>query len=675
MATYRTPGVYVEEISLFPPSVAEVKTAVPAFIGYTEKATQRGRDLKLEPTKIRSLLEFRDRFGGEFVFGKMEVKVNEKNNHGVVGRVVAEKRFYMFEALRLFFDNGGGECYIISVGDYTGTIKADDFTKGLAKLKKQDEPTMILFPDAVRLEDDDQFASLQQAALAQCSALQDRVAVLDLRENAKPDGKLREYDKKQNEAERELVKSVESFRNKVGINHLKYGATYTPWLFSAYDKDVEFEVFRDGVKDSSGTKVELDQFSPDPKLNDLVARTNVTIKDRTTLVDKLKPFRTAGAKEFPTLADRLAALKKDLRASTDDATATVAFAALMVWLRSVARAPPDWIPAFDGDNLVRDLKAYAKDRLRKAVEGLIALEKQKHVGTLTGDNNTAVTGAYAVYDTKVPDWLSKKAADITKLPDNAFADAKRDSALKMADAAAAHFEELNAFLDSIAAAAKTHKDLAQPTMYQGHPVISGIVEHIEREMKRVPPSGAIVGVYSMVDRMRGVWKAPANVSLSAVAEPAEPIDYFDQEDLNIDVNGGKSINAIRTFAGKGTLVWGARTLAGNDNEWRYVPVRRFFNMVEESVKKSTGWAVFEPNDAKLWVKVKGMIDNYLVQKWREGALQGAVPDDAFFVKVGLGETMIAQDILEGRLIIEIGMAVVRPAEFIILKFMHKMPVS
>ncbi|HET9363314.1 MAG TPA: phage tail sheath C-terminal domain-containing protein, partial [Vicinamibacterales bacterium] len=125
----------------------------------------------------------------------------------------------------------------------------------------------------------------------------------------------------------------------------------------------------------------------------------------------------------------------------------------------------------------------------------------------------------------------------------------------------------------------------------------------------------------------------------------------------------------------GTMVWGARTLAGNDNEWRYVSVRRFFNMVEESVKKSTYFAVFEPNDATLWVKVRGMIENYLIDKWREGALAGALPKDAFYVKCGLGTTMSAQDILEGRLHVEIGMAVVRPAEFIVLKFFHKLQTS
>ena len=205
--------------------------------------------------------------------------------------------------------------------------------------------------------------------------------------------------------------------------------------------------------------------------------------------------------------------------------------------------------------------------------------------------------------------------------------------------------------------------------------VESYLEAIEKEGSLVPPSGAMVGVYSAVDSSRGVWKAPANVSVSSVIRPSVAIDDADQQDLNIDTNGGKSVNAIRSFTGRGTLIWGARTLAGNNNEWRYVPVRRFFNMVEESIKKSTAWAVFEPNDANTWTKVKGMIDNYLLQKWREGALQGAVPEDAFFVKIGLGLTMTAQDILEGRMIVEIGMAVVRPAEFIILKFSHKLAES
>jgi len=187
----------------------------------------------------------------------------------------------------------------------------------------------------------------------------------------------------------------------------------------------------------------------------------------------------------------------------------------------------------------------------------------------------------------------------------------------------------------------------------------------------LPPSPAVAGVYATVDRTRGVWKSPANESVASVRALAVQIDQDLNDGMNVD-SSGKSINGLRFFAGKGFLVWGARTLAGNDNEWRYVSVRRFFNMVEESCRKATEAFVFEPNDAGTWVKVKAMIENFLIVQWRSGALAGAKPADAFYVRVGLGTTMTAQDILEGRMIVEIGMAVVRPAEFIVLRFSHKM---
>jgi uncharacterized protein len=190
----------------------------------------------------------------------------------------------------------------------------------------------------------------------------------------------------------------------------------------------------------------------------------------------------------------------------------------------------------------------------------------------------------------------------------------------------------------------------------------------------LPPSAAVAGVYAAVDRDRGVWKAPANVSLTGVLKPSLTITNDEQQDLNVH-STGKSVNAIRAFTGKGILVWGARTLAGNDNEWRYVPVRRLFIMVEESVRKASEFVVFEPNDANTWLRVKTMIENFLFNLWKDGALAGAVPKDAFFVKCGINQTMTAQDILEGKLIIEIGMAAVRPAEFILLKFMHKLQES
>src|SRR5690606_28927710 len=116
------------------------------------------------------------------------------------------------------------------------------------------------------------------------------------------------------------------------------------------------------------------------------------------------------------------------------------------------------------------------------------------------------------------------------------------------------------------------------------------------------PAAAVAGIYATVDRTRGVWKSPANESLNAVRTLLVDIDQDLNDDMNVSTTG-KSINALRFFSGKGFMVWGARTLAGNDNEWRYVSVRRFFNMVEESVKKASEPFVFEPNDANTWIKV------------------------------------------------------------------------
>jgi phage tail sheath protein FI len=191
----------------------------------------------------------------------------------------------------------------------------------------------------------------------------------------------------------------------------------------------------------------------------------------------------------------------------------------------------------------------------------------------------------------------------------------------------------------------------------------------------VPPSGAVAGAYARTDGTRGVHKAPANVSLLNVVGPAIQITDDFNSNLNVDPTSGKSVNAIRAFIGKGTLIWGARTLAGNDNENRYVPVRRFLIFAEESIKKATSQFVFEPNDANTWVKVSGMIENFLTLQWRDGALAGAKPEDAFYVAVGLNKTMSAQDILNGYLIVEVGLAIVRPAEFIVLRFVQMLQKS
>lgn len=381
MATYKTPGVYIEEIPKFPSSVAQQPTSVPAFIGYTEKVTdQNGVDIKLKPVRIESLTEY------AFTFG---------NDPG--GR-------YLYDALSLFYNNGGGSCYIISAGSITDPVSFSSLANGLSSSK--DVPAQLLaIPDACLLPAQE-FSLLQQQMLQCCAELQDRFAILD---TLAPTGN--------------IENDLHQFRSGIGSNNLNWGAAYYPWLV---------------------------------------------------------------------------------------------------------------------------------------------------------------------------------------LADN----------------------------------------------------------------KQVPPSGAIAGIYTMVDNTRGVWKAPANVSVNGIKDITQHITSQQQENMNVPLDG-KAVNAMRPFPGKGILIWGARTLDGNSMDWRYLNVRRTITMVEVSVKQSTAWVLFEPNDANTWVRIKAQIENFLTILWRQGALSGAKPGDAFFVHVGLNETMTADDILEGRLIAEIGLAMMRPAEFIILRFSHK----
>lgn len=490
MATYKTPGVYVEEISTLPASVAQVETAIPAFIGYTEKAMKRGESLILKPTRIKSFPEYEELFGGPEKETKYTVTVNDyvDANGELLNRVLEtadpkpadRSKYQMWYQMQMYFANGGGPCYIVSVAGYSDNgVKKGELSTGLDALKMEDEPTLILFPDATKLAGVNaktNFFDLYKSALDQCELLKDRFTIIDTYDDGDT--------------------AVADLRDKIGTNNLKYGAAYYPFLKTSLNYSY----------DEAGIKLTHNVYDPDAAA--------------AAAVDPNDP-----------------------------------------------NAAPD------------------------------------------------------------PGTLHEKALSDTEVKD------KENGLYNMVK------NELNAMTITLS------------------------------------PSCTMAGIYARVDSDRGVWKAPANVSLTAVVKPSLKITNEDQESLNIDVNGGKSVNAIRSFTGKGILVWGARTLAGNDNEWRYVSVRRFYNMVEESVKKATERVVFEPNDANTWIKSKAQIENFLNNLWRQGALAGAVPEQAFFVNVGLGTTMTAQDILEGRMIIEIGMAVVRPAEFIILRFSHKMQES
>jgi phage tail sheath protein FI len=190
----------------------------------------------------------------------------------------------------------------------------------------------------------------------------------------------------------------------------------------------------------------------------------------------------------------------------------------------------------------------------------------------------------------------------------------------------------------------------------------------------LPPSSAMAGVYTRNDNTFGVFQSPANTTIKYAVSPAVNMSDADQGNLNVPLNG-LAVNAIRSFPNYGLLVWGARTMAGNSDDWRYISVRRTMIFLEQSIKIAMQAYVFQANDNLTWVAVSSTISNFLNGQWKAGALVGAKPADAYSVAVGLGSTMSGEDILQGFMRVTVKVAVVRPAEFIVLTFQQQMQTS
>ena len=206
-------------------------------------------------------------------------------------------------------------------------------------------------------------------------------------------------------------------------------------------------------------------------------------------------------------------------------------------------------------------------------------------------------------------------------------------------------------------------------------IYNAISKFILELVNILPPSGGMAGVITTTDNQVGVWSAPANTSI--VGAVSLPIKLSDQQQagLNQDPVTGKSVNVIRYFSGMGILVWGARTLDGNNPDLKYLPVRRTLIYLEQSCKLAMQAYVFQPNNKNTWEAIKAMISSFLTGCWKQGALQGAKPEDAFWVQCGLGTTMTGDDVLNGNLIVSIGVALVHPAEFIIISLQQQMQAS
>lgn len=513
----KTPGVYIVEKSAFPNSVVEVATAVPAFIGHTEQALIGDKSLTNVPRRITSMAEYHNLFGGGPAI-KYELATDKPEGPDSEPAVRAGEQAYyllpkggkqkynLYRSLLFFYQNGGGPCYIVSVGDYNTDPSAPVINSGIDTLIKEQEPTMVVVPEAVLLGDVDACASVQTHSMAHCQKMQSRISILDV------------YDGYKDRAGK--TDCVTIFRGKLGVNALDYAAAYYPWVHTTIvqDNELGYESFDEA-----------------------------SIATLTTI------------------------LTSELEAA-----------------------------------------------------GLPEPKKEEHaalIGKLAGDK-----------------WQDEAGKELEGL-------------------------ELEA----------NEKQLDKALVALS-PKYKGLLQGIKNSLNLLPPSAAMAGVYTMVDNTRGVWKAPANVSLNGVIRPAVNISHDEQEDLNVH-STGKSVNAIRSFIGEGTLVWGGRTLDGNSLDWRYIQVRRTLILLEQSLKLAAKAYVFEANDANTWVTMKSMARNFLTGIWKRGGLAGTSPDDAFSVHVGLGETMTPEDILEGILRITILVAPTRPAEFIEITFQQQMQKS
>jgi len=609
MGNMKTPGVYILEKNAFPNSVVEVATAVPAFIGYTEKADNKGTSLHNRPFRISSLGEFHQYFGYgptadhvrfSLTGPKPEIPADSPMRTAEEIESAAKERERV-AALTPEARQKEAEAAAKKAKEDAEKAKADAEKKAAEEKTRRD----ALSPEARAAEDTDAAQKTEASALSSPFAGRDTEPLMLDR---KP------YQLRQTHGWYLLYQSMRLFfLNNGGPCYVVSVGTYATQpdsdaptegmqingeLLQAALKELEKEleptiiVVPEAVllakKDCDALQVQV------------LAHCGNTMKNRVAILDVWEGYRP---RTTPVLGNPVERFRGGV------GTSFLAYgAAYYPWVNTSVQQ--------ERDLSFRNIAADSRQMLADCI-----------------------------------------AAELYKLD---MAAAKRDAQL-------AEVKKIPTVADAEAG------DLAASLVTMS-PFYNTVLREMAKRLNLLPPSAAMAGVYTMVDNTRGVWKAPGNVSLNSVISPAVPISDAEQEDLNVTPQG-KSVNAIRSFIGEGTLVWGARTLDGNSLDWRYINVRRTMIMLEESVRLAAKAMVFEPNVASTWVTMKGMISNFLTGIWKRGGLAGATPEDAFSVHVGLGETMTPEDILEGILRVTVLVAISRPAEFIEITFQQQMQKS
>jgi phage tail sheath protein FI len=572
-----TPGVSVEEITGLPNSVSLIDTAIPVFIGYTELIPEGYNidDDDNKKLKISSLLEYEDKFGKA---KKEIIQLKDVKDKGAT-LMVPDAQFLMYYSLQMYFANGGGACYIVSVGTYDSAsagVELASLQHGLnaaGTLKAINEPNLIVFPDAVSLNEDDFYNIYNQAINKRESAKKSWFVLLDT------------YYGNSITLSNNL-NTIGNFRNKVALT--THAAAYFPYVTTIL---------------------------------------NYTFDETITPIIH-KGLQNGGQTSATFYAGEIAALDELKILASDEISSGSANGSVLADFLGQAIAIAEEISE------TADETNGAKNNLVHAIEEAKAVLE-------------------AIYDGTIDDFTIPDLEAGTPAFSGEF-DALKTAVLAVEDV-------------SGAANGITLKDLES--------INSGLYNQIKKEIMSLkvvlPPSSAIAGVYGRIDSTRGVWKAPANVTLNYVVDPTEKVSDKEQSDMNVNDSG--SINAIRTFTGKGTLIWGARTFDGKnktsdgkDNQWKYVNVRRYYDMIELSIKKALadGKFINEPNIYYTWLRAKTMIENFLHQQWMDGALAGNTLKEAYHVEVSGDKDK------PKTMNVTVEVALVRPAEFIVLRFSH-----
>lgn len=596
----RMPGVYTQEISTLPPTVGVIPSAVPVFIGYTQKAEKKGENLFGKPTRIKSMKDYED-FFGTAPLQHIEVNIDDRESNSSRPEVKVVKpadfKYKMYHSLLFYYANGGGPCYILSVGGFDTEPNHETLKSAIGALTKAKDVTILVFPDGTGLSEIN-YAAVITEALQHCEKMKDRVTVIDL------------HDANGDDLEAIEAGFQTSMPNDIAFK--KYGMAYYPYVET---------VFSYGYTE-----------------------TGVVVKNH---LQTLPEGDAAAMTALQTKATALSTASSGYGDAVATAASLSAKKTILTFFKTSLEEYKTTHPAADDAALKVKLLAIAEET-GMAIPADVQTELDQPDPVPITILTTALTTLQGELDTANAAVGTQQTA-----MDAAVTDAKKGV---------------------VSGGKRYGVPLAGVSLLAINSVNNLIYGKIKDAIFNfpvtLPPSGAIAGIYVRTDATAGVWKAPANVSVFGGIKPALEID----DDLHANLNApasGKSINAIRTYPGRGLLVYGARTLAGNDLEWRYVNVRRTFCFIEDSIANAMQDFVFEPNNEQTWIKVRAMIKSFLNRLWKAGGLYGNTPEDAYEVICSVPESMNDDDVLNGIMRIFVKVAVARPAEFIVLQYEHK----